>query len=115
MEEKLKRWQAESGKGESALPSDTEWFRDARAECIQAKLLTKEHSMDVARSYLKSYVKHLANYQGPLNRAKVQWAECEKCGAWRHVSPDAYIAASRGSFECGDVGIQCKMLPGDLF
>ena len=57
MDEKLKEWQAKNKKHQHDMPFLNEWFLDARVECIHAGFITKEHSRDVVRSYIKSYLK----------------------------------------------------------
>ncbi len=58
MEEKLLEWQAETNAGSKfSLPYGNEWYYDMRVEAIKQGLLTKLHSQDVVKSYLKgSYI-----------------------------------------------------------
>ena len=59
MVDKLQKWQALENKKEYERPNDKNWYLDARIECIKAGFLTRDHSEDVVRSYLKSYVHNL--------------------------------------------------------
>lgn len=60
MEKRLQEWQEEHSKGPADLPSNVEWYLDARIDCIKAGLITMEHSNDVVRSYLRNLVKRLS-------------------------------------------------------
>ena len=61
MEIKLFEWQLANTKGPYELPSDGDWYLAARMECIQSDLITKQHSNDVVKSYLKSFVRRFKN------------------------------------------------------
>tara|TARA_B110001469_G_scaffold68485_1_gene65210 strand:+ start:900 stop:1928 length:1029 start_codon:yes stop_codon:yes gene_type:complete len=52
----LKTWQQKNRAELHELPTSSEWYLDARVESIKTGLLTKQHSVDVVRSYLKHYV-----------------------------------------------------------
>jgi hypothetical protein len=52
----LKVWQEDNGAEPHALPKSSEWYLDARVECIKGGFLSKFHSSDVVRSYLKHYI-----------------------------------------------------------
>ena len=59
MEAELRSWQASEGKGDAELPYGNDWFLLKRVACIKANLVTRTHSDDVVKSYLKSYVKRV--------------------------------------------------------
>ena len=56
METRLQNWQQENDKGKYERPTSKEWYLDARVACIDAQHITKSHSEDVVKSYLKAYV-----------------------------------------------------------
>lgn len=56
----LCKWQVAHGLDILAVPVHNEWYLDIRVEMIKAGLLSKAHSQDVVRSYLKGpYLKNL--------------------------------------------------------
>ena len=56
MVERVKEWQHENCMGQTDRPVLNEWYLDVRVDAIQAGILTKDHSSDVVKSYLKSWV-----------------------------------------------------------
>ena len=56
MVERVKEWQQENCMGQTDRPVLNEWYLDVRVDAIQAGFLTKHHSPDVVKSYLKSWV-----------------------------------------------------------
>jgi hypothetical protein len=67
MEARLQRWQAENGLPEHEWPTKKEWYLDARVDAIDAQVLTRQHSEDVVRSYLKHYCTKRAAINGVRN------------------------------------------------
>ena len=57
MREALQEWQSAEGKSASDKPYGNEWYHALRTRMIKADLITKDHSKDVCRSYLKSWLK----------------------------------------------------------
>ena len=56
MQSLLNAWQRNNRTESDTLPTSSEWYLDARVECIKAGLLTKKHSPDVVKSYLKHFI-----------------------------------------------------------
>ena len=57
MRQALQEWQSAEGKSASDKPYDNEWYHALRTRMIKADLITTDHSKDVCRSYLKSWLK----------------------------------------------------------
>ena len=59
MRAQLRSLQASEGMSPTDLPYGNEWFHLQRVEAIKQDLLTRTHSTDVVKSYLKSYIRGL--------------------------------------------------------
>ena len=62
MEEQLKAWQQENGAKIGDRPIPNKWYWDKRIECIDAGLVTIDHSWDVVRSWLTTFAKRQSSY-----------------------------------------------------
>ena len=66
MERELRNWQIEVGASQLVCPRGNEWYRWKRVELIKIILLSRSHSDDVVKSYIKSYIRKLE--RAPLGR-----------------------------------------------
>ena len=55
MKERLKEWQTFHKRSMKERPYANEWYWDLRILMIQKELLSRDHSLDVCRSYLKNW------------------------------------------------------------
>jgi len=71
MRSAVREWQTRASKNENDKPYGNEWYRDLRIELIKKGKLSRNHSLDVCRSYIQKWVKTQPDTIAPAVAADV--------------------------------------------